>query len=323
MRPSILFVAVIFMQVSCKNNGTSHIDSFHEDSLKIVTSDIENFWSAYDRLSSSSDSVEIFQKYYLDKASPEFQEFLKLRNFTAEEYVESIKKFPSFWKSVRPMTEKIELRKKELIPFFNKMKKLYPLFKQPDVCFAIGTIRTGGTVSEGLILIGAEIAAADSTIDKSEFDDGNFMKAVLGKTGDIMGIVAHETIHTQQPEDDENTSLLEQAISEGAADFLATLLLGKRTMSVATFEYGAKHEESLWKEFYIDVREGKSSGDTDWFYDYRSNRPADLGYFIGYKITESYYNHAKDKKKAIKDIIEIENPVDFLEKSKYKEKYGC
>lgn len=308
--------------MSCKNNGTSNNDGIQEDSLNIVTSDVKNFWAAYDRLSSSTDSVQIIQKYYLDKASPEFQEFLKLRNFTAEEYVESIKKVPSFWKSVRPLTEKIELRKMELIPFFKKIKELYPPFRQPDVCFAIGTIRTGGTTGEGLILIGAEIAASDSTIDKSEFDEGDFMKAVLGNTGDIMGMVAHETIHTQQPADDENESLLKQAISEGGADFLASLLLGKRIMNPATFNYGTKHEESLWKEFYNDVKADKSFGDTDWFYNYRSNRPADLGYFIGYKISESYYNHSKDKKKAIKDIIEMENPVDFLKKSRYKEKYG-
>lgn len=233
--------------------------------------------------------------------------------------MESIKKVPSFWKSVRPLTEKIELRKTELIPFFKELKELYPPFRQPTVCFAIGTIRTGGTTSEGLILIGAEIAAADSTIDKSEFGEGDFMKVVLGNTGDIMRMVAHEAIHTQQMMDDENESLLKQALTEGGADFLATLLLGERTMNSATFNYGSKHEKSLWREFYSDLKAGKSFEDTDWFYDYRSNRPADLGYFIGYKISESYYNHSKDKRKAIKNIIEMENPMNFLEKSRYKD----
>lgn len=321
MKLFVLILAVIFIQVSCNINETKNSDGFQEDSLNIVTSDIENFWIAFDKLSGSVDSVQVIQKYYLDKATPEFQEFLKLRNFTAEEYVASIKEVPSFWKSVRPLTEKIESRKSELIPFFKKLKELYPTYRQPDVCFAIGTIRTGGTTGEGLILIGAEIAAADSTIDKSEFDESNFMKTLIGSTGDIIGIVAHETIHTQQSENDENESLLTQAISEGGADFLASLLLGERTMIPATFNYGSKHEESLWKEFYNDVKAGKSFGDTDWFYNYRSNRPADLGYYIGYKITESYYNHSKDKKQAIKEIIEMENPYEFLEKSKYKEKY--
>lgn len=91
-------------------------------------------------------------------------------------------------------------------------------------------------------------------------------------------------------------------------------------MNTATFNYGSKNEESLWKEFYEDAKTGKSLGNTDWFYNYRSNRPADLGYFIGYKISESYYNNSKNKRKAIKDIIEMEDPENFLKKSKYMEK---
>jgi uncharacterized protein YbjQ (UPF0145 family) len=44
---------------------------------------------------------------------------------------------------------------------------------------------------------------------------------------------------------------------------------------------------------------------------------ADLGYFIGYKIVKSYYKQARDKQQAIKDIIEMNDPITFLQKSKY------
>jgi uncharacterized protein YjaZ len=43
---------------------------------------------------------------------------------------------------------------------------------------------------------------------------------------------------------------------------------------------------------------------------------ADLGYFIGYKIVKSYYKQATDKEQAIKDIIEMNDPITFLQKSK-------
>jgi hypothetical protein len=40
---------------------------------------------------------------------------------------------------------------------------------------------------------------------------------------------------------------------------------------------------------------------SDWFYrDPPGERPADVGYFVGYRIAESYYNQAKDKKRAIR-----------------------
>jgi hypothetical protein len=32
-------------------------------------------------------------------------------------------------------------------------------------------------------------------------------------------------------------------------------------------------------------------------------RPSDLGYFIGYRIAQAYYNRVADKLRAVRDII--------------------
>jgi len=82
-------------------------------------------------------------------------------------------------------------------------------------------------------------------------------------------------------------------------------------------KYGEKHENELWKEFKSDMDKNKSVDETDWFYNYNLDRPADLGYYIGYKIVKSYYENQKDKKKAIKEIIEMKDPKKFLIESKY------
>jgi hypothetical protein len=290
---------------------------------KIDNSDIANFWKAYDLLPTAKDSAEVFQQYYIDKASEGFKEFIAARDFKAEEYVQVIKKYPKFWESIRPMTERIEARKGELLPFFEKMKLSYPSFKEPNVCFAIGPIRTGGTTTPGLILVGAEIAAADSTINLSDFPDDNFFKKILGRTGDFIGMVAHESIHIAQPIDTtDDMSVLKRAINEGSADFLGTLISGRQSMNPATFNYGIQNEEQLWKEFQDDMKANKKFNETDWFYKYNLKRPADLGYFIGYRISESYYNNSKDKKKAIKEIIEVSDPNKFLTESKYPERFA-
>ena len=47
------------------------------------------------------------------------------------------------------------------------------------------------------------------------------------------------------------------------------------------------------------------------------NKPADLGYYVGYKICESYYNKQKDKKKAIQEILTIKDWEEFYLKSGY------
>ena len=51
--------------------------------------------------------------------------------------------------------------------------------------------------------------------------------------------------------------------------------------------------------------------------------PADLGYFIGAKICESYYNQASDKQQAIKDLLTLDpdKADEFLTKSKYADKF--
>ena len=52
------------------------------------------------------------------------------------------------------------------------------------------------------------------------------------------------------------------------------------------------------------------------------NRPADLGYWVGYKIAESYYKNAKDKKQAVKELLEIKDFSKFLADSRYEEKFN-
>ncbi len=45
--------------------------------------------------------------------------------------------------------------------------------------------------------------------------------------------------------------------------------------------------------------------------------PGDLGYYFGYRIAQAYYNRATDKKQAVVDIIEMDDPLLFLQKSGY------
>src|SRR6202011_5457692 len=56
--------------------------------------------------------------------------------------------------------------------------------------------------------------------------------------------------------------------------------------------------------------------------DRAKGRPADLGYYIGYKICEAYYRQAADKKAAIKAILEIKDFKEFLKASRYERKFA-
>jgi uncharacterized protein YjaZ len=66
-----------------------------------------------------------------------------------------------------------------------------------------------------------------------------------------------------------------------------------------------QHEAELWAEF------SKHFDDTNyfpWMYGRPTDgRPNDLGYFIGYRIAQAYYEKARDKRQALREIITARN----------------
>jgi uncharacterized protein YjaZ len=57
----------------------------------------------------------------------------------------------------------------------------------------------------------------------------------------------------------------------------------------------------------------------NWMYNggYIKDRPADLGYAIGYKICESYYQRSEDKKAAIFQLLNTGNFEGIIAGSEY------
>ena len=51
-----------------------------------------------------------------------------------------------------------------------------------------------------------------------------------------------------------------------------------------------------------------------------TDRPADLGYYIGYRIAEEYYNNSKDKTKVISILLDRKNYMKIFKKSEYIKK---
>lgn len=325
MLPGIRFMIILLGIVPCT--------LFAQKPTVIETTDIDHFWKAYDLLStvtSKADSIQIIQQEYIHTATPYFKKFIKARDFTAEEYVTIISACPRFWESIRPLTERIANRKAEIETGLDRLTDSLPSFKRPDICFAIGCLRTGGTTTSDLILIGAEMAAADTTVDTSELND--WLKSVLGHTGDIVSMVAHESIHTQQKGfpffelfsllGHQKLTLLNMAIVEGSADFFTKKFLGLN-INAGIYAYGEAHECELWKEFEKDIAD-QPFNYAHWLYNGNNakERPADLAYYIGYKITESYYDQSANKQKALRTILKRGRYKRVFHQGGYEEN-GC
>ncbi|WP_373493271.1 DUF2268 domain-containing putative Zn-dependent protease [Aquiflexum sp.] len=293
----------------------------------IVTSDIDNFWDAFDRLHNAKtrkDSVQIMDVLYLGKASNGFKKLIKARHLTAEKYIAQIGRYPEYWKSVRENTTSIEGYRSEIEDQIELYGQALKNFKAPKICFAIGILSTGGTVRDGWLLIGTEMVASDSTTVREGMN--GWLKHTLPKKPMILEFTAHEMVHTQQRFGPGvvwghlNHRLLTMTIMEGAADFIAEKVTGT-SINVGMYAYGYEHEEQIWKEFSQEMYGNNYS---KWLYNGNNSkdRPADLGYFIGYRICESYYNNAADKEKALNKILKTNNFRKFLKKSGYGYKFN-
>ena len=291
---------------------------------KIFTSDIDNFWIAYDSVKTTKDTtkqIDFIQKLYLDKATDGLKDFIKLREHSARKHLNNILRYPRFWTSLKPHTLEIKSKVNEIENLMVNFKNLYKNFKEPKVYFTIGVLNSGGTTSSDKILIGCEIACSDKTVDASELN--KWLQGVFKLNTSVISMVAHELGHTQQKggdsEDDGISNLLGYCIKEGACDFIAELLY--KPVQSPYMTYGKANKKMLWTDF---EKEMPGQETKNWLYngDNAPNGIADLGYFIGYEICKSYYDNSKNKRKAFKKIVELnydkKKVQNFLTKSKYK-----
>ncbi|HYY95763.1 MAG TPA: DUF2268 domain-containing putative Zn-dependent protease [Pyrinomonadaceae bacterium] len=287
------------------------------EAARIVTSDIDNFWRAYDAARPDY-CLGFFQREYFDKGSDGLKAFKRAR-INQCSFVETLAAHPRYYASIRESTLRVQSMQGQMRESFRKLKALYDGAVFPDVYFLVGCMNSGGTTADAGLLIGAEMYGRTPDTPEEELD--GWLKQVLKPVELVPHIVAHELVHYQQKYPAGARTLLAASIKEGAADFVGELISGKNT-NQHLHVYGNPRERELWEAF---KREMNGTNTSNWLYQGESakDRPADLGYYVGYKICEAYYRAAKDKRQAVKDILEIKDFNRFLEDSGYESKFGA
>jgi hypothetical protein len=291
------------------------------ESVRLVTEDIPRFWRAFDRLPGDvtfEDAAEIFERDYLNGGTAGLAAFQEARFEDAERFAEAVLDAREYYAAVRENTLAIDtsvVLRDRILDSFREFKRLYPRGSFPDVYFIVGWLRTGGiNVTPGLV-IGAELFARDAATPVEELNE--WARANTKPFEWLPHIVAHELAHRFQLGRWRNT-LLHQAMREGAADYVAEQVSGGH-INPRAHTYGQAHEAELWNEFVM-VMSGSDFG--DWLYAQPGDgRPADLGYFIGYRIVEAYHQRASDKATALRDIVELRDFLGIFEASGYAERF--
>lgn len=287
----------------------------------IFTSDIDNFWAAYDSISAMDDfskKIELINKLYIEKGTIGLKAFMGARQYNDTLWVNLMGKYPRFWNSIRPNTLMIKNKIPEAEVAIERLKKLYPELKEAEIYFTIGGLRSGGTVKNNMVLVGCEIATGNAETNVSEFEN-DWLKNVFQKQSldHFIWLNIHEYVHTQQR--GYGSLVLNRCIYEGACDFITELVMDQ-PLKTQYQTYGRENAEKIKEQF---KKEMFTNDYSNWLYNGGSSgAQADLGYYVGYEICKGYYQQTKDKSRAIKDIIELNYSddkavEDFLIRSKF------
>lgn len=285
------FVTLLLTAYSILNGQIIKFPESPQDA-SFVTSDIGNFWSAYDSIGIS---IKNPFKNYIQRGTVGLKGFIPNRIISADSLLNMAIRRRADYQANHGIETLIKQKEKEIKPYFYALEYWYPEAVYPPVYFVVGRFNSGGTVSENGLLIGSEM---------------------LENLDGLKELIIHESIHFQQKWPEEgNINVLTQSIQEGAADFIAELVTGEHGNKTAN-DYGNKNAESLCEEFvgimYTDNFQ-------DWLYGTsgKDERPNDLGYWIGYEIVKSYYDKNEDKKLAVHNILNIDEFDVFMKESGY------
>ena len=222
----LILLSILFI-VGCASKLNTN-----PDDIQVITSDIDRFWSTVDNYEGEL-SVAL-DKEYIEKGTDGLKDFTITQIINAEKLANQYLADKKYYASIRNNSLLTIETKEDIIKYFKVFKSIYPKAKFPDIYYLIGRRSSGGTVSENglLILIGAEVHT----------DFNKYVPTVI-----------HELMHPNQTGINSSWgSTLTQAIHEGGADFIASLVLGDSIrMNDETYNYGYQHEENFGKNFQL------------------------------------------------------------------------
>jgi hypothetical protein len=272
----------------------------------IQIEDVGRFYRLYDA-AGGHPSADQLQHDYLDQGTDGLHTLAKARNVTGVRIADTLAKHPELYIGAKRCMAVLPRVQARLATALRKLGGLYPEARFPPVTIAVGRGRPVAIGSPvGGVQIGLEALCA---IDRLNPDvEARFVH-----------VIAHEYVHVQQPPsvaDNDSPTVLEGSLMEGSAEFVGELISGQVGYSqLAGLTQG--RETEIETAFVADEDKTDLS---KWLYNGEGSRdwPADLGYWVGYRIAKSYYQHAPDKRRALREIVQATDAKAFLAKSGWR-----
>ncbi len=301
MKVSALALAIILALPSMRPVCAVLANPGLTDGPVIRIDDVGRFYAVYDA-AGSLPTAEQLQRDYLDVGSDGLHIFAKIRNITGANMAATLAKTPAIYSDAKRCAAVLPTVRDRLSVAMLRLASLYPNAKFPPVTVAVGRGRpvAAGGPTDG-VMVGLEALCGVRYFDANVEDR-------------FVHVIAHEYIHVQQSESltkDEHPTVLEVSLIEGAAEFMGEMISGG-VANPGVWTEAKGNEREIEASFVSDEDKTDLSS---WLFNGTLEKPGDMGYWVGYRIVKSYYQHAADKRRAIREILEMRDSKVFLANS--------
>jgi hypothetical protein len=295
--------ALAFAAAPAPAQTASSTDNAATTGAIVQTGDVDLFYRVYDA-AEGRPTAEQLQRDYLDRGSEGLHLFAGSRNITGERIAETLARDPALYADAKRCLAVLPRARQRLEGALTTLGRMYPEARFPAVTVAIGR---GKPVAVGSpdagIQVGLEALCATDWLNPDVEDR-------------FVYVLAHEYVHVQQTGVDaiaekEDPTVLDISLVEGIAEFVGELIAGQVAYS-HTAASTAGREKEIETRFVADLDKTDLS---DWLYNATPETAGDLGYWVGYRIAKSYYQHASDKRQALREILEMADPKALLARS--------
>ena len=270
---------------------------------EVRTSDVELFYRLYDG-ARGAPTAEALQHGYIEAGSDGVRQFVPHRIKSGEDLAQTIAKNPQVYDQARDCLRVLPAVKAKLAGAFRRLSKIDPDATFPPVTILIGRNNSGGTSGASGVLIGLEVVCRSSWLQPD-------------LTERLYHLITHEYGHVEQfphgGEDEGPGDVLKQSLVEGGAELVGELISGQ-VSNVHLQQWTKGHEREIKAQF---LAEQDSKDLSHWLYNGAGTpaKPGDLGYWVGYRIAKAYYMKARDKRAALKTLLDLKDPKAILAES--------
>lgn len=294
----VLFAGFALLNAAALAQAAEAIRERAPPAPEIHTEDVQRFYSVYDA-ADGHPGAEVLQREYLDKGSEGLHQLAKVRNVTGARIADTLAKRPELYSEARRCMAVLPRVRERVDTALHALVARYPQARVPAVTIAVGRGKPVGVGSPVTGLqIGLEALCATNWLNPDVEER-------------FVHVIVHEYVHVQQNEklsEAEHPTVLERSLMEGAAEFVTEQVSGQVAYShFAALTRG--HEKEIETAFAADLDKTDLS---QWLDNSTYEKPGDLGYWVGYRIVRRYYEHAPDKPRALREIIELSDARAFL-----------